>query len=325
MAASSRVRPAGVPPFKESRESGRILKRSRKGNRPWRHFAAMLSSIQEKGAEEIAQRSIVAARRPSIDTVFADTGRWTFRSTRDCIASIEQADRYMQCSFTFENRLSAELGFPVPTMTFAANCMQMENGNFTIRFSCLDAFRALPKDTDLKVAASRHWNDSRIQVHQAYDWTYSTYAEGELVHPATAGKTYNWTENSAALIDHALLRQRAPILHYDELVLYEDELADNGQSIYSIRLRVMPWGWFALARHFLRVDRVCMRTREVRLMHRHARPGEIVKEVKVRHADDFLLGNPTGDANNGLLDVDKVVAGLPTVLIKHFCLTFDPN
>lgn len=210
-------------------------------------------------------------------------------------------------------------------MTFAANCMQIENGSFKIRFSCLDALRALSKDTDLKVAASRHWSDSRVQVHQTYDWTYSTYAEGELVHSAARGRTYSWVENNAALIDHALLRQRAPILHYDELVLYEDELADNGQSIYSIQLRVMPWGWFVLARHFLRVDRVCLRTREVRLMNCHAKPGEIVKEVKVRQADHCLLGKSIGDANSSLLDIDKVVAGLPIVLIKHFCLPFDPN
>lgn len=56
-----------------------------------------------------------------------------------------------------------------------------------------------------------------------------------------------------------------PILFYDDIVLYEDELADNGSSIVNVKVRVMPSGFLVLQRFFLRVDDVVFRVFDTRL------------------------------------------------------------
>jgi type 2A phosphatase activator TIP41 len=62
-----------------------------------------------------------------------------------------------------------------------------------------------------------------------------------------------------------LLKRPDPILHYEEVVLYESELDDNGISVYSIKLRVMPERMLVLARNFMRLDNVLYRIRDTRV------------------------------------------------------------
>lgn len=56
-----------------------------------------------------------------------------------------------------------------------------------------------------------------------------------------------------------------PILFYDDIVLFEDELADNGTSTLNVKVRVMPSGWLVLQRFFLRVDNVLFRVFDTRM------------------------------------------------------------
>eukprot|EP00850_Spirogloea_muscicola_P003609 SM000014S00397 [mRNA] locus=s14:1148346:1151401:+ [translate_table: standard] len=74
-----------------------------------------------------------------------------------------------------------------------------------------------------------------------------------------------WWEETTEQIDYELLQQRDPILFYDEVVLYEDELADNGVALLTVKTRVMPRCWFVLLRYWLRVDGALMRLRDARL------------------------------------------------------------
>jgi TIP41-like family len=73
----------------------------------------------------------------------------------------------------------------------------------------------------------------------------------------------NW-ERTSDQMDRALLTNRDPILFFDELLLYESELEDNGLSSLSVKIRVMPKCWYVLLRFFLRVDGVMVRLRETR-------------------------------------------------------------
>ncbi|EEC45179.1 predicted protein, partial [Phaeodactylum tricornutum CCAP 1055/1] len=57
-----------------------------------------------------------------------------------------------------------------------------------------------------------------------------------------------------------------PILFFDEIILFEDDLHDNGQVEFSVKLRVMPSCAYVLARLWLRVDNVVVRIRETRLL-----------------------------------------------------------
>ncbi|KAJ2737779.1 Tap42 interacting protein, partial [Coemansia sp. BCRC 34301] len=63
------------------------------------------------------------------------------------------------------------------------------------------------------------------------------------------------------------LMVREDILFYDENILYEDDLGDNGTSQLSYKVRVMPSGFFVLQRYFLRVDGVLFRIFDSRVYH----------------------------------------------------------
>jgi hypothetical protein len=78
-----------------------------------------------------------------------------------------------------------------------------------------------------------------------------------------------WQVNDSCGIDFNLLRiQNVPILFYDEILLYQDDLEDCGDVLFDAKLRVMPLCWFLLGRFFLRVDGAIARIRDTRIFHR---------------------------------------------------------
>ncbi|RVW18238.1 TIP41-like protein [Vitis vinifera] len=54
------------------------------------------------------------------------------------------------------------------------------------------------------------------------------------------GPTLFVGRNAIKKIDVASLASKEPILFYDEVILYEDELADSGVSLLTVKVRVMP-------------------------------------------------------------------------------------
>ena len=54
-------------------------------------------------------------------------------------------------------------------------------------------------------------------------------------------------------------------MFFDEVVLYEDELDDNGCAKLSVKLRVMQSGFFILQRFYLRVDKTLIRVFDTRI------------------------------------------------------------
>ena len=65
-----------------------------------------------------------------------------------------------------------------------------------------------------------------------------------------------------------MLSPSNPVLHFAELLLFEDELADRGYSESSLRYRVMKDCWFVLLRSYLRIDKVTVRILDTRLFHK---------------------------------------------------------
>ena len=115
-----------------------------------------------------------------------------------------------------------------------------------------------------------------------YDWTYSTPFVGSI---ATGGsistrsndsgrsdqiakdgpRSFGWCSLERSGMDMSLLTdQSVPILYYDQVDLYEDDLHDNGFISYGVKVRVMPRCIYVLARLFLRVDNVLVRVRDAR-------------------------------------------------------------
>jgi type 2A phosphatase activator TIP41 len=93
-----------------------------------------------------------------------------------------------------------------------------------------------------------------------YDWSYSTPFCGKL-------EGGHWSElDESGMRLELLTDQSVPILFFDEVILFEDDLHDNGQAEFSVKLRVMPSCAFILARYWLRVDDVVVRVRETRVL-----------------------------------------------------------
>lgn len=155
----------------------------------------------------------------------------------------------------------------------------------------------------LQVAHARSWAASRenagdtkaiMEVVRPFDWSYSTGYRGSVragsststgtstiptnstannTSSTTTPNTNGSTEEGKKLdfapttkpIPLELLKRRDPILFFDEVVLYESELDDNGVSLLSAKVRVHEQRMLLLCRLFMRVDGVVVRVRDVRV------------------------------------------------------------
>jgi type 2A phosphatase activator TIP41 len=95
------------------------------------------------------------------------------------------------------------------------------------------------------------------EVVKPFDWSYSTEYKGTVT-----GKPF---EKDSEPIPIELLKRPDPILFFEEVVLYESELDDNGISMLSIKVRVMPERMLLLCRLFMRLDNVLLRIRDTRV------------------------------------------------------------
>ncbi|KAI9499148.1 TIP41-like family-domain-containing protein [Zychaea mexicana] len=207
------------------------------------------------------------------------------------------------CNSTEMDNLQKDLGLPPPEMVFGNNTVTISKNNQTIlTFNARDALALVEhSDNNIKVAYAAEWarNSTRSDVKDVvkpYDWTYSTTYKG-------TGDGFQDAEQPA--VDVHRLQKQEPILFYDEVILYEDELADNGTTLVSIRLRVMPSCFLVLLRMFLRVDNVVFRINDTRIYHEFGSP-YVVREYTSREdrfqtvfnklpaakSDVSLLGDP---------------------------------
>ena len=117
----------------------------------------------------------------------------------------------------------------------------------------------------LKVAYSREWTASREEtegikdVVRPFDWSYSSDYKGTI----TSGKDFTSAPTESIPIE--LLKRPDPILFFEEVVLYESELDDNGISLFSCKVRVMQERMLLLVRNFMRLDDVIVRIRDTRI------------------------------------------------------------
>jgi type 2A phosphatase activator TIP41 len=89
-----------------------------------------------------------------------------------------------------------------------------------------------------------------------------------------------------------LLGEDNPILHYGEVVLFEDEMADKGFSRVNVRFRVMHDCFFVLLRSYTRVDHVLVRILDTRIFCRlpttasgeQHQPIEIIRDFQHRES-----------------------------------------
>lgn len=109
------------------------------------------------------------------------------------------------------------------------------------------------------------------EVVKPFDWSYSTQYKGTVQGP------YPAFEPTTSPIPLDLLRRPDPIVFFDEVMLYEDEMADNGITMLSCKIRVMPARLLLLCRFFMRLDNVLLRIRDTRVYVEFA-TGEVIRE-----------------------------------------------
>lgn len=196
---------------------------------------------------------------------------WTVSTSKRPISNAKEIDA-----------ASDELTIPLPEMIFGNNSVRVchSESGINISWDTLHALDAVDKSgTDLRVAYSDNWNKTRDlhsedikQVMRPYDWTYTTDYRG------TTSSTWIETEETLPL---ELLKRQDPIIFYDEVILYESELDDNGASVLTVRVRVMPERLLILARFFMRLDDVVFRVRDTRLYVEFATK-KVLREYLVR-------------------------------------------
>jgi hypothetical protein len=110
-----------------------------------------------------------------------------------------------------------------------------------------------------------HKNDVSTEFN--YDWTFSTPYTGSFIFSTLRRRSpIHWQQALTSDMDMKLLTdQTQPILYFDDVNLYEDDMHDNGYTSLRCKLRVMPSCFYVLMTLFVRVDHVMLRVREVRL------------------------------------------------------------
>ncbi len=97
-----------------------------------------------------------------------------------------------------------------------------------------------------RTTASHHSRSSEARkVGPDYDWTFTTEYKGTISAPvaegADAAAAAGLLVETEEKIDLDRLRVPEPMLFFDEVVLFEDELADNGDSFLSVKVvRLQP-------------------------------------------------------------------------------------
>ena len=108
-----------------------------------------------------------------------------------------------------------------------------------------------------------------------FDWSYSTDYKGTV---KSGSPRFHPSEEP---IPVELLKRQDPILFFDEVMLYEDEMADNGITMLSCKIRVMPQRLLLLSRFFMRLDNVLVRLRDTRVYVDFGK-GEVIREYQSR-------------------------------------------
>jgi len=200
--------------------------------------------------------SPMPARRPPTLENFT-FGDWQFSTVKSHILMAED-----------EDSVSQQLSLPhLPDMLFLHNRIQVQHASgASIDYNPLDALKRVNDHEDLvTVSYADSWLASRKdsphlnKIVHPYDWTYTTDFKG------TISQHWKVEEANHLGIDYEKLKIHEKILFFDEVVLYEDELDDNGVTKLSVKMRVMPSGFFILLRFYLRVDKTLIRVHDTRL------------------------------------------------------------
>lgn len=221
--------------------------------------------------------------------------------------------------------LSKDIGIPIPEMIFGDNFVSVTHikSGWTLEFNAHDALDRVSKTEEgmLQVAVAEEWKKERShqeevkQVVKPFDWSYSTDYKGTTRMAESSGE-WQETDQTKHPIRTDLLSRQDPILFFESVDLYEDELADNGIALLSVKIRMMPERLLLLSRFFLRLDGVIVRIRDTRVYVEHATNGVIrqytAKEEKYDTIQEQLRREP-GSGPEAFRDPNRLAPRLRTI------------
>ncbi|CBF70793.1 protein jipA [Aspergillus nidulans FGSC A4] len=201
--------------------------------------------------------------------------------------------------------MAKKLGIAPPEMIFGDNFVSIEHekSGWSIHFNALDALDRVDKtgESMLEVAHSKEWQKSRETTHEGikdvikpFDWSYSTDYKGTVL--SIQGPDF---EETSKPIPIELLKRPDPILFFDEVILYEDELADNGITMLSCKIRVMQDRLLLLSRFFLRLDNVLFRLRDTRV-YVDFEKSEVIREYQSKECDYGIVRQKLASARDDI-------------------------
>ena len=140
---------------------------------------------------------------------------------------------------------------------------------------------------------------------------------------------------TGGLFVSVLLQRPDPILWYDSIPLFEDELHDNGVASLTVRVRVMEGCFLVLLQFWLRVDEMLMRVYDTRLFHQfgtqHAVREQMIREdsfdelAKVSARENISNGNRrTGKTQHRMLSHSVTRSPTSMPLRPVFLFVFRP-
>jgi type 2A phosphatase activator TIP41 len=181
-----------------------------------------------------------------------------------------KAEKVGSHTLTHRQLCLPEMVFPRAHITLEkSNGLKLKFGAYPALLEWGQAHRAIPLGSFqehrgvsvLQTADAKLWSGKSVgHSNFHYDWTFST------PHACTTTMDVSWAPLKKSGINLALLKdQSVPIYLFDEVVLYEDDLHDNGQASLTCKIRVMPTCAYVLEQLWVRVDGVLLRVRDTRV------------------------------------------------------------
>ncbi|KAG7828888.1 hypothetical protein KL920_003384 [Ogataea angusta] len=253
------------------------------------------------------------ATLPIKDTPSIKVGEFKIYTARHPILNATEIDEF-----------ESILNLPVPEMIFGNNRVRISHPKLEIDFCALDALKLVESNPSnlIQVSYASEWVKSRqhkhhnnsdvvLEMYKPFDWTYTTPYKGTVT-----GTTL--TRDDEMKIPLEKLQRQDPILFFDEMVLYEDELGDNGISVLSIKIRVMHSCLLLLQRLFVRVDNVLLRICDTRV-YIDFEDDLVIREFKQQELEyDRLFRLCTGnDPRKMMRDINWCSQRLPVVKVER--------
>src|ERR1700749_3073129 len=170
-----------------------------------------------------------------------------------------------------------------------------------------------------KILPRQHVHSDIKEVVKPFDWSYSTDYKGSITYRRLPGpgeeSSLHKFEQTDRKLPIELLSRPDPILFFSNIDLFEDELADNGMSLLTVKVRVMPRRLLLLSRFFLRLDDVIFRIRDTRV-YIEFETGEVIREYTAREEKYDAIKSQLGsavDATSFMRDPDQLAKVCPIV------------